>query len=130
MFNVLKTLGLNGQSVRVRANSKVLLQSCSLFVVFSLFLLKKKVEKNAEMLCVMQSAAVEDPELCRQRRSLSGLFRSHTSCKGGGVHLSTALVPIMASCLTTERALAFSIFMMPVKWAQCVLLETLLAELC
>lgn len=70
------------------------------------------------MLCVMQSAAVEDPELCRQRRSCSGLFRSHTSCKGGGgggVHPSTALAPFTASCLTTERALAFSIFMMPVK---------------
>lgn len=45
MFNVLKTLGLNGQSVRVRADSEVLLQSCSLLVVFSLFFIKKKKKK-------------------------------------------------------------------------------------
>lgn len=49
-------------------------------------------------ICCLGVSAVEDPESCRQRSSCSAAFHSHTSCKGGGVHLNTALASITASC--------------------------------
>lgn len=68
-------------------------------------------------ICCLGVSAVEDPESCRQRRSCSGLFHSHRSCKGGSVHLNTALAaipPLSYGRLATERPLALSIFMVPV----------------